>query len=242
MELLKQKLQAFGYHALWSMFLISIYMALVLFVWYPLPFFFVDAGWKVNIVLILVDIVLGPVLTFVVFKPGKKGLKFDLTLIVVIQLAALTAGAWVTYSDRPVYSAFVVDRFELVYPSDFKSNEQPAVLKPFFQLGMAYVKALTDEERKDLTLVLADLKTFPDRYEPLEKYKNDLIARSIDLNQDRFYQADPKKKALWEAFIAKNNPNDYLYLPIKGRERHWVLVLERETLAVKTALDIDPTW
>ncbi len=242
MELFKQKLQAFGYHALWSVLLISIYMGLVLLVWYPLPFFFVDAGWKVNIILILVDIVLGPLLTFVVFKPGKKGLKFDLTLIIVIQLAALTAGAWVTYSDRPIYSAFVVDRFELVYPSDFKDGERPAVDKPLFQLGMAYVQPLTDQERGDLSLVLADLRTLPERYQYLASHEADLMARSLDLNQDRFYEADPEKKALWEAFKAKNNPQDYLYLPIKGRERHWVLVLHRDTLQVKTALDIDPTW
>lgn len=242
MELFKQKLQAFGYHALWSAFLISIYMGLVLLVWYPLPFFFIDAGWKVNIILILVDIILGPLLTFVVFKPGKKGLKFDLTLIIVIQLAALTAGAWVTYSDRPIYSAFVVDRFELAYPSDFKDKNLPEVNKPFFQLGMAYVQPLSDEERGDLSLVLADLKTLPERYQSLEKHQDDLRARSLDLNQDRFYEADPDKKALWEAFTAKNYPEDYLYVPIKGRERHWVLVLHRDTLKVKTALDIDPTW
>ena len=42
------------------------------------------------ITIFLVDVVLGPGLTLMVFKPGKPGLKFDMAAIVVLQMVALS--------------------------------------------------------------------------------------------------------------------------------------------------------
>lgn len=39
-----------------------------------------------------VDLVMGPLLTLVEFKPGKKSLKFDLTAIALLQAGALLYG------------------------------------------------------------------------------------------------------------------------------------------------------
>jgi hypothetical protein len=41
-----------------------------------------------------IDIVVGPLLTLIVFKAGKKGLKFDLALIALAQAAFLAYGVW----------------------------------------------------------------------------------------------------------------------------------------------------
>jgi hypothetical protein len=49
-----------------------------------------------------------------VFKPGKRGLKFDLTTIALLQIAALAFGLHALVESRPVWITFVKDRFELV--------------------------------------------------------------------------------------------------------------------------------
>lgn len=83
-------------------------------VWFPGPFFEAAGGKHLFIVLLCVDVVIGPTLTFVVFKPGKPGLRFDLWVIGVMQAVALLYGLYAIAESRPVYVAFVKDRFELV--------------------------------------------------------------------------------------------------------------------------------
>ena len=77
-------------------FLVLAYMIVVY--WYPLPFFHTDGGWQGFRIIVGVNLVLGPLLTLIVYKPGKPGLKLDLTLIGMAQALALSWGIWVTYS------------------------------------------------------------------------------------------------------------------------------------------------
>lgn len=62
-------------------------------------------------IIIFVDVVLGPGLTLLVFKPGKPKLKFDMTLILVFQLVALVWGVKSVYEDRPAVTVFHDGRF-----------------------------------------------------------------------------------------------------------------------------------
>src|SRR5512137_2835497 len=88
--------------------------AAMLLVWYPHPYFHAAGGQKLLLLLIGVDVVIGPLLTLIVFDPRKKNLKMDLAVIVALQLAALVYGATIMFNARPVFVAFAGDRFELV--------------------------------------------------------------------------------------------------------------------------------
>src|SRR6266849_5322447 len=89
-------------------------VATMILVWYPPPLFQLLGGFELLLLLVGVDVTLGPLLTFVVFKSGKKGLRFDLSVIALVQLSALIYGASVVFVARPAYMVFVWDRFELV--------------------------------------------------------------------------------------------------------------------------------
>jgi len=84
---------------------------LILFVWYPDLFFTTDGGWQGMRIIIGVDLVLGPLLTLIVYKHGKPGLKFDLTCIATFQALCLIAGTWLVYSERPVAIIYVDGQF-----------------------------------------------------------------------------------------------------------------------------------
>ena len=104
---------------------ISVIVALVsvasmILVWYPPPLFQLLGGFELLLLIVGVDVTLGPLLTFVVFKSGKKGLKFDLSVIAFLQLSALTYGASVVFVARPGYIVFVKDRFEMVRVADIE--------------------------------------------------------------------------------------------------------------------------
>src|SRR4051812_10341267 len=106
--------QAAPVHLLMSAVIAALVFSTMLLLWYPQPYFTAAGGLTLLLLLVGVDVFIGPMLTVVVFDPQKKRLKLDLIIIVVLQLAALVYGAWVMFSARPVYVAFAGDRFELV--------------------------------------------------------------------------------------------------------------------------------
>ena len=69
--LLPHKLRAFSIHFLISLAIFAVLLFLILFHWYPMPWFPIDGGWQGVRIMIGVDLVLGPVLTFMVFNPAK---------------------------------------------------------------------------------------------------------------------------------------------------------------------------
>ena len=83
-------------------------------IWYPSPYLEISGVLAVIGILAMVDIVLGPLLTLIIFKPGKPGLKMDIAIIVSVQVVAFFYGAHIIYNQRPAYVVFVVDRFEVV--------------------------------------------------------------------------------------------------------------------------------
>ena len=113
------RFNAFAIH-LGISFIIFLFLAyLVVFEWYPGIFFDTDGGWRGMRIIIGVDIVLGPLLTLVAFKPGKPGLKFDMTCIGLLQTVCLIAGTYVVWSERPLAVVYVDSRFEVVTTDDY---------------------------------------------------------------------------------------------------------------------------
>lgn len=64
--------------------------------------------------ILIVDLVIGPLCTFVVYKKGKKGMAIDLTVIGVLQIAALAYGLWAVNSQRPSYLVLTYTGLEVV--------------------------------------------------------------------------------------------------------------------------------
>ena len=116
------RISAFAIH-LGISFLIFIVLAwLVVFEWYPGIFFNTDGGWRGMRVIIAVDLVLGPLLTLIVFKAGKPGLKSDLTAIALLQFVCLSAGTYVVYSERPLAVVFSDGRFTVMNKGDYTAE------------------------------------------------------------------------------------------------------------------------
>ena len=83
--------KASGIHLLLSAAIAVVVLTLMLMVWYPWPLFEAAGGSRLVFILVGVDVTLGPLITLVIFKSGKPGLKFDLTVIALVQLAALVS-------------------------------------------------------------------------------------------------------------------------------------------------------
>jgi hypothetical protein len=122
---MKYRLRAFALHLLGSTCLLSLAVGGLYFGWYRWPGWYLTEVTKVLALVVLVDLVLGPTLTFLVAAPKKlrRVLARDIAIIVTVQLAALVYG-WVTlWQGRPLYYTFSVDRLEIVQASDLKPDE-----------------------------------------------------------------------------------------------------------------------
>ncbi len=119
--LLKVKLKATGIHLCLSLVIFFVLAYLVLYVWFPLPYFLVDGGWQGIRIIAAVDLVLGPLITFLIFDSSKsrREISFDLLVIVIIQVAALTYGVMTTYNQRPVAIVLVEDFVVPAIASDY---------------------------------------------------------------------------------------------------------------------------
>ena len=135
------KFKASGIHLALSTIIFLVFLYILIFHWYPLPYFHSDGGWQGVRIMLFVDVVLGPLLTFIVFnykKPRNK-IIFDLSIIAVIQIGALIWGVNAVYNGRPVVIVY--------YEGSFNSQEA----RVFYDLGVDVNKIKGDgrsEERR----------------------------------------------------------------------------------------------
>jgi len=110
--LLITKLKATAVHLSMSI-AVFIYLAYQIYYnWYPEPYFSIDGGWQGIRLVGAVDLVLGPLITFLIFDLSKsrRAILFDLVVIVTIQIGALAYGVHTTYHQRPI-AIVVIDQF-----------------------------------------------------------------------------------------------------------------------------------
>ncbi len=79
-----------------------------------------DGGWQGLRLLLGVDLVLGPLLTLIVYRAGKPGLRFDLTAIGIIQATCLAAGIWIVHGERPLAMVYSDGSFYSVTAQSFR--------------------------------------------------------------------------------------------------------------------------
>lgn len=99
----KNRNRFFINHLLTSIVIIGIFLSIVFFVWYPTPLASALGVIPVILMMVAIDVFVGPIFGFLVYKTGKKTLKMDLAIIILIQLAAFFYGAYSIAQSRPAW-------------------------------------------------------------------------------------------------------------------------------------------
>jgi hypothetical protein len=115
-EFFKQpgKIPAFLIHFAISGLLVVTLAAAVYLIWYPSPYLEHDGARDILRIVILVDVVLGPLLTLVLFRRGKKGAARDVGIVATLQLVAFVYGAGLIMIYRPAFLVYADDSFYVV--------------------------------------------------------------------------------------------------------------------------------
>lgn len=226
--------KASGLHLLISIGVAVAALAVMLLVWYPWPLFEAAGGNELVMILTAVDVVIGPLLTLAVFKSGKRGLKFDLVVIAILQVSALAYGGYVVYLARPAYIVFVKDRFEVAAAADISPESLAEARDPRYRrlpvLGPELVAADFPEDPKerqkliDMALSGLDLHNFPKLFYPYESRAAMVLEKAQTL--ERFTKSEPASGKVVAEYLAQSGrkPEDYRYLLLRAR-RAWVAVL-----------------
>ena len=138
---LKYKLKATSIHLMLSLLIFVVILYFILFDWYPEPFFTAQGGWQGIQLMAFVDLVLGPVLTFIVYDQfkEKKKIVFDLSVIIVIQITALIWGGYTVYTQRPIAMVYWADAFYTVTSDDY---DKQGIDNPDFSQYSAHIPPL----------------------------------------------------------------------------------------------------
>ena len=223
-------------------------LGVIFLIWYPDPYFKAAGTWNVIKVLVGVDLVVGPVLTLLLFKSGKPRLKFDLSAIACIQLVALVYGLTVVFKERPYLTVFAVDRFSIVTKGEVdasKFNYEELGKKPLVGplLVFAAMPDSQEEQQKLLMEVLLeqkpDLDRRPEYYEPYPDHVDDVVRRLRSLDKLRQKSGDAAA-AVGDLKEKHGTTEGLAYAPLVGRNSDYVLVLDKSTGFPVASLDVDP--
>jgi len=239
--------QAFAIHILISLFVIAVFVCITIYWWYPPPYLELDGGIGALRLLFIVSLILGPLLTLIVYKKGKPGLFFDLSVIACIQIAALIYGGNVIYRVKPSFIVFAVDRFTLV--SDQDSDMMLLIGTDFVNSNnrgpMPVFTSLPEDINKRNDLLFgafegrADLEFRAEYYQPFLPNIKKAILRSKKISQ--YYLTDSNRPII-NSFLESNKliVSDLSFFPVVGKKKDMLLAVQSETGEIKGAIDIDP--
>lgn len=224
--------------------------ALLFLVWFPWPYFDAAGGQHLIVVLLSVDLVLGPLLTLILFKSGKRGMLFDLWMIGIIQASALVYGLYVIAEARPVFIVAAVDRFNVMASADIDPKDLAEGHKPEFQsfswTGPRLVGSKLPprgDELFDLMFKGAagkDVQNYPKYYVDYGEAAPGLLehAKPIDALRKR----NPKAVRIIEDWLRKHQltESDVVWVPVMARKSSLTMLLDAKTGAVLSPLDIYP--
>jgi len=223
--------------------------ALLLGLWYPPPYFHAAGADQLILLLVGVDLVLGPLLTLIVFRSGKRGLAFDLTVIAILQTAALVYGLAVVLQSRPIFLVATVDRFVLVAANEITDEDLAAGSEEAFRTRswtgprLAAAELPTDPQQRnkliDLTLAGRDIQNLPRYYQSYVSDARNLLARAKPLAQLRQSAKDLRPLEDWLR-TRHRKEETIVWLPLQARKEDLVMLLDARTAEPLGALSIDP--
>lgn len=228
-----------------SLSLALIILMWVFFCWYPSPLAKAVGVTHIFLMMLAIDVIVGPVLGFIVYKEGKKTLKFDLSVIILIQLSALCYGVYSIGQGRPAWLVYNVDRFELVRNNEIIDQniqrakpeyQYPSWFKPQY---VATVFAQDIKTRNDDMFAEAlggiSLAQKPERYVALSEVKQQIQQRAQSLNELNQFNAKQDTDKILNQY-----PEADSWVPLKASSVDMVVLMNKEKGQVVKIIDLRP--
>jgi hypothetical protein len=248
---MKFRFKLFGLHLLGSATALTLILGGLYLGWYHWPGWYLSEVGRLILVMVAVDVVLGPSLTFIVADSQKsfRVLSRDIGIIATIQLVALLYGATTLWSGRPLYYAFSADCLEVVQASEIDAEARAASDAQKLALGphwyslprwiWAPLPSDPDEAQKIAASAVqggADVTTLPQYYRPWEQGFKDLRTQLKKVDEIRYFNAK-QKKVLKERMLASGLAADQPdAIALLGRGPSLLAVIDPASLEIKAII------
>ena len=246
----RKKFLAFTIHFLVTAALGAIAAALIFFVWFPSPFASMVGGTELFLLVVGCDLVLGPLLSLVIYdsRKSRRALVIDYSVVGLVQIGMLVYGVYIVAGTRPVEVAFNKDRLEVVTAREISDEELAAARLPEYRAlsltGPRYVSIqVPNVDRQDAlfqSVAGNEEHQRPKFYAPYEAALEQIRKRALTLDvlEKKFPDYTPAlERAAREAGIA---PQDARWLPVHHRKGFWTALLDPDTGRPVRWLPVDP--
>ena len=246
----RDRLRASAIHLGISLCVAALAALLVFGIWYPYPYREISGGRELFLIVVAVDVILGPLITLAVFNRKKPWteLRLDLAVVGLIQLSALAYGLWTVAVARPVHLVFEIDRFRVVHAIDVDPKELNKVSAgvdgmPWTGPTLLSVRNFKDSnESAEATMAAlqgVNIGARPDFWQPYAAGASDVlkVAKPVATLKTRF----PNQAAAIDALLQKSgkSPQSILYVPMAGRKDFWTVFVDPITAEVVATMPLD---
>ncbi|WP_180097390.1 MULTISPECIES: TfpX/TfpZ family type IV pilin accessory protein [unclassified Acinetobacter] len=242
---MSRRIKFFLGHLFISVLIAILLIGLLFFIWYPYPLASAVGVTQIFLMMLAIDVIVGPLLGWLVYKEGKKTLKFDLAVIIAIQIAALSYGVYSIEQGRPAWLVYNVDRFELVRKNELVDSniqrahpqfQQPSWFKPQY-VATEFAKDTQQRNDEMFAEVFSGISIAqrPERYVELSQAKNQIQKRALPLKELEQYNL----KTGVERTLAKY-PDANAWLPLKANAVDMVVLINKEKVEVIKIVDLRP--
>ena len=246
----KERVQASGIHLGISLAVAVLAALLVFGLWYPYPYRDISGGRELFLIVVTVDVIIGPLITLAIFNRRKPWteLRRDLGVVAAIQMGALGYGVWTVAVARPVHLVFEIDRFRVVHgvdvPEELLDLQAPKLqAMPWFGPTLLAVRPFRSaNESADATMAAlggVQIGARPDLWEPYEAAKPRVlqVAQPVSQLKSRFREQAGEIDAMLAA--AGRRPDATAYVPMVGRKAFWTAFVDPVTADVVAFMPLD---
>jgi hypothetical protein len=246
------RLKAFSIHFAISATIAASVVALMLLLWYAPPFFAALGGQQVLLILLGVDVVMGPLFTLIIFNPlkSRKELTIDLSIIALLQAAALIYGMNVVFQTRPVFVVFNKNLFNLVTAGMLSDEDIAKAKNPNYRTlsltGPVYVYSEMPTDAKEGSEVMLgllsgkDLPQFPKYYMPYEEHSVTAGRAAKPLTELKEHNPDRNADIDNAVHASGRAESDVGYLPLRAKYQDQTVLVGKSDGKVLKLLQIDP--
>jgi len=239
-------------HFLLTLLVGGIAATLIFLVWFPGSLARMVGGTQLFWLVFYSDLALGPLISLVIFnkKKTRKELVVDYSLVGVVQLGALTYGISIIAVSRPVFVAFIVDRFEVVTAVELNDSDLAEAIdmryrsRPWLGPKLVGVQMPANlNEHSDLIFSAVagkDAQFMPKYYRPYEastdevRRKSGSIEALVSRHQEKRQELDLAIKELG------HTSGKLRWLPVHHRFGFWTALIDAKTGYPVKYLPIDP--
>jgi len=238
-------------HLLVSLTVASIVAGIVFLAWFPAPYDRLAGGRELFSILISVDVIIGPILTCIVFSPlkSKKTLIVDVFVIAGLQVGALAYGVFSVTMARPVILAAENKMFRVVSANGVKIDELAQAPTEYRQLSWTGPRLVgvrrsgTPQELLqaiDLAKQGYDTGTRPSYWVPYSDIQRRVLEQAVPLTNLQERSLGHNQAITAAAFSVQKKMDDLSALPLMARQNGWYVLLDRKTAEVLGFARLEP--